>query len=177
MKIRIALFSLLLLGASRHSVDPELLVRRAHLIVRATALSYYRPPVLHRLGRGDVPAQSDVPAGTLRFRVDEVIKGKWTDPTIDLEGRIVNPDDYNAAPVPYTTARKSPGEYVQGREYLLILHDTGTEWTTAYPSNSASVLGCARGTVKSRLSRALGRLRALLAAGSVSSADKRIADE
>jgi len=137
MKIRIALFSLLLLGASRHSVDPELLVRRAHLIVRATALSYYRPPVLHRLGRGDVPAQSDVPAGTLRFRVDEVIKGKWTDPTIDLEGRIVNPDDYNAAPVPYTTARKSPGEYVQGREYLLILHDTGTEWTTAYPSATA----------------------------------------
>ena len=137
MKIRIALFSLLLLGASRHSVSPELLVRRAHLIVRATALSYYRPPKLPRAGRGDMSAQAEAPTGTLRFRVDEVIKGKWTEPTIDLEGRIVSPDDYNAAPVPYTTARKSPGEYVQGREYLLILHDTGTEWTTAYPSATA----------------------------------------
>ena len=58
-------------------------------------------------------------------------------PLVDLEGRIVNPDDYNAAPVPYTTARKSPGEYVQGREYLLILHDTGTEFTTAWPSSLA----------------------------------------
>lgn len=135
MKIRAALFSLLLIAASRHSVSPEQLVKRAHLIVRATSIGYFRPPTLPRAGRGDIFTNETVAApGLLRFRVDEVIKGKWTEPTIDVEGRVVDPDDYNAAAVPYTTARKAPGDYVTGRPYLLILHDTGTEFTTAWPS-------------------------------------------
>jgi hypothetical protein len=138
MKIRAALLSLVFVFASRHAVSPELLVKRAHLIVRATLLAYYRPPVQPRAGRGELLAPTEyVPVGTLRFRVDEVLKGKWSDPTIDVDGRIVDADDYNVDKVPYTTSRKRPGEYVQGREYVLILHDTGTEWTTAWPSSLA----------------------------------------
>jgi hypothetical protein len=138
MKIRLALFSLLLLGASRHAVSPELLVRRSHLIVRATSLGYFRPPTLPRAGRGDIFTNETVAAsGLVRFRVDEVVKGKWTERTIDVEGKVVDPDDYNEAAVPYTTARKAAGEFVTGRPYLLILHDTGTQFITSWPSSIA----------------------------------------
>ncbi|CAN5243373.1 hypothetical protein BH20ACT22_BH20ACT22_03920 [soil metagenome] len=43
-------------------------------------------------------------------------------------------------------------------------------WLELSEAETAEVLGCARGTVKSRLSRALGRLRAAMPAGLVDSA-------
>jgi len=142
MKIRVALFSLIispiLAAASRHAVSPEQLVKRAHLIVRATSLGYFRPPTLPRAGRGDLFHPDPLATiGVVRFRVDEVVKGKWSEPTVDVEGRVADPDDYNDSPVPYSTARKAAGDFVSGRSYLLILHDNGTEFITAWPSSTA----------------------------------------
>ena len=120
MKITAAFLSFLLLT----TISPERLVKRADLIVRVTALGYFRPPKLPRIGRGasaTTPAVPEAPVGTVRFHIDEIIKGKWTSETIDVAGRVVQDDDFNGDNVPYGHARKAPDDYVSGREYLLIL--------------------------------------------------------
>jgi hypothetical protein len=135
-KLRVALFSLILIAATR-SLSPEQVVKRAHLIVRATALGYFRPPTLPRLGRhpfskGAVAEER----GTIRFHVEEVIKGKYAAETIDLEGRVAHDDDFNEGAVPYTESRKLPDDFIAGREYVLILRETVDGYSTSWAPRS-----------------------------------------
>ena len=120
-------------------MSPEELVKRSQVIVRATALGYFRPPVLPRAGRGPTfPRGEVVLSGTVRFRVDSVIKGKWSAPTVELEGRVADQDDYNDEAVPYRLARKSPDTYVRGAEYLLMLREKGDGYDVSWAAPSAS---------------------------------------
>lgn len=133
---------LLLLAAVTRPMSPEQLVKRAHLIVRATALGYYRPPVLPRAGRGPLfPATNTLPVGVIGFRIDSVLKGKApVGAQIDLDGRVVADDgELNEGQVPYRTARKSPDDYVAGAEYLLILQqDRRGDYNVWWAAPSAS---------------------------------------
>jgi len=145
MRLRPTLLSLgflVLLTAATRPMSPEQLVKRAHLIVRATALGYYRPPTLPRAGRGPLfPATNALPLGVISFRIDSVLKGKAPAAMrIDLEGRMAADDaEVNEEAVPYRTARKSPDDYVAGAEYLLILQqDRRGEYNTWWAAPSAS---------------------------------------
>jgi len=144
MRLRPTLLSLgflVLLTAVTRPMSPEQLVKRAHLIVRATALGYYRPPTLPRAGRGPLfPATNALPLGVISFRIDSVLKGKAPAAMrIDLEGRMVADDEINEGEVPYRTARRSPDDYVAGAEYLLILQqDRRGEYNTWWAAPSAS---------------------------------------
>jgi len=66
-------------------VVPEDLVAQADLIVRATAISEANR--------------------TIRFRVDEVVKGRHAPTEIELPGSFVANDDFNDRPVPYDFVR------------------------------------------------------------------------
>ena len=88
----------LLLLANTNSASAKYLVRRADLIVRVTAMGYFRPPVMHRAGRGTgsiLAPPAEAPAGTIRFHVDEVLKGTWAPETIDVSGRLVTDADFD----------------------------------------------------------------------------------
>ena len=131
--------TLLLLAAVTRAMSPEELVKRSQVIVRATAVGYFRPPTLQRAGRGPlIPRESDVVAGAIRFHVDKVIKGKMTGEFLDLPGRLVTTADANEQTVPYRNARKSPDTYVAGTEYLLMLRDNGNGADVSWAAPSAS---------------------------------------
>jgi len=114
-------------------MSPEELVKRSQVIVRATALGYFRPPTLERAGRPEVPN-----SGAVRFRVDKVIKGRFDAATLDLDGRVIAKDDVNEAAVPYRVARKSHDSYVTGAEYLLMLREGVRGYDVTWASPSAS---------------------------------------
>jgi hypothetical protein len=120
-------------------MSPEELIKRSQIIVRATALGYFRPPTLPRVGRGPIFPNGPLDyRGTIRFRVDEVIKGKLPSDIVELEGRLVHDDDFNETAVPYRSARKSPDDYVSRAEYLLMLRESGREVNVWWAAPSAS---------------------------------------
>jgi len=120
-------------------MSPEELVKRSTVIVRATALGYFRPPTLPRVGRGPIfPAGALDERGMIRFHVVEVIKGKFSGDVLDLEGRLVHDDDFNQSEVPYRAARKAPNDYVARGEYLLMLREGGREYNIWWATPSAS---------------------------------------
>jgi hypothetical protein len=115
-------------------MSPEELVRRSTFIVRATALGYYRPPTLERIGRPAAAARPSI----VRFRVDKVLKGHLSDAIIELDGEIVPKHDVKETAVPYRTTRKPNNEFVTGREYLLMMRDGANGYDVAWAAPSPS---------------------------------------
>jgi hypothetical protein len=110
-------------------VVPEDIVAQADLIVRATAVDASRDP-----------------APNVRFRVDEVVKGRHSPTELALRGYAVNSDDFNDRPVPYDFVRKGgrsgdcvASTYKTGAQYLLMLKlqhgEYTTEWYGLGPTN------------------------------------------
>jgi len=102
--------------------SPKKLVERADLIVRATALEALT--ITPRRGEKIV----DGPVEVIRFQIDEVIKGKFEQAAIMLDGWAVANDDFNEEKVPYSRVRSdglkgacSAHEFRLGQMYLLVL--------------------------------------------------------
>jgi hypothetical protein len=96
----------------------------AELIVRATALGYGTAPADPRRTIFD-------PNSTVRFRVEEVLKGAYPANELVLHGALSNYDDYNDRAAPYDFVR--PGgrygncyatEYRSQAQFLLVLQRT-----------------------------------------------------
>ena len=143
MRRSAVLLALLLLTAVTRAMSPEELVKRSEVIVRATALGYFRPPTLPRVGRGPIfPSEPLDYRGVIRFHVDEVIKGKFKGDIVELEGRIVHDDDFNEGELPYRAARKSPNDYIAHGQYLMMLRSKpgqgGPEYNVWWAAPSAS---------------------------------------
>jgi hypothetical protein len=107
------------------------LVRDADAIVVATAQRTVVAPDRSGVFPPLPPSPFDVDAfvnGTVELRVDETIKGESGALALRLTGRLVDTDDFNRGPAPYTAAR--PGaqtgacfsyEYRTSASYLLFL--------------------------------------------------------
>jgi hypothetical protein len=118
------------IGRHPHKVDvAKAIVKRADLIVRATAIGYAMRP------------QTTQMIGSIRFEVTEVIKGRRIAELV-LKGELVDFDDFNETPQPYQSARPNADrgscwawQYKTGAQYLLILEKDRTRGLTAewYP--------------------------------------------
>jgi hypothetical protein len=119
-------------------VVPEDMVASADLIVRAT-VDYSRMPLA--FGR-----TSWTPDSVVRFRIEEVVKGRYALPDLDLSGYLESSDDFNELPVPYTFVRRGgrggscfANTYSQGGRYLLILKMVAgaytVDWYALGPTN------------------------------------------
>jgi hypothetical protein len=93
-----------------HAPTLDDIVRRADVIVRARA-------------EGVAPS-----AGGVTFTILDVLKGRTSASSLDIDGSLVDGDDPNDHPVPYTFVRPAGRrgncyalEYRAGAEYLLIL--------------------------------------------------------
>ena len=72
--------------STEHPISPEEVVRRADVIVRATAESL--------VYAASVPNSSD-PDSRVRFKVQEVLRGEMSEDHFDLRGALVDTDDFN----------------------------------------------------------------------------------
>ncbi|HXH95113.1 MAG TPA: hypothetical protein VNN25_26300 [Thermoanaerobaculia bacterium] len=119
-------------------VVPEDMVASADLIVRAT-VDYSRMPTA--FGR-----TSWRPESTVRFRIEEVVKGRYALTDLDLPGYLESSDDFNELPVPYTFVRRGgrggscfANTYRQGGRYLLVLKMVAgaytVDWYALGPTN------------------------------------------
>src|SRR5438105_3985913 len=102
-------------------VVPEAMVASADLIVRATAVDYSKMP-------SSVGRTSGSPESTVRFRIEEVVKGRPAFADLDLPAYLGGLDDFNELPVPYHFVRRGgrtgscfANTYIQGGRYLLVL--------------------------------------------------------
>ena len=97
-------------------------VDSATVVVRAVAVRAEATP----------PARSGFPsASTVSFAIEERLRGAELPDRLRLPGVLVEQDDFNRGPVPYTIVRPSGQrgscftlEYRIGAEYLLILKDS-----------------------------------------------------
>lgn len=124
----LAILSLTVLAAadaaacSRMSeVVPEEIVAQADLIVRATAVEYDVAPA------GSIRT-TGTPESTVRFEIQEIVKGRKAPTEITLPAYLNDKDDYNELPVPYTFVRRNgrsgscvANTYRKGADYLLML--------------------------------------------------------
>jgi len=119
------------------------MVREANVIVRAIAEEYAVPPRAPEKLTGNSlyptkrsPDTRPIVVPTIRFRVLEPIRGT-VGPEVILPGVLVDTDDFNDRPVPYTLVRKSGGgscfadSYRSGAQFLLLLKKTDTGELTA----------------------------------------------
>jgi hypothetical protein len=125
-------------------VSPEEVVRGADAIVRVAAVEYGRPP------KDPTSWTTGVPDSQVRFRTIEVLKGRDLPPVIVLPGYLVERDDFNEWPVPYTFVRRGgrsgscfANSYRQNAEFLLMLK--------AQPDGSYTVNWYALGPVNEQL--------------------------
>jgi hypothetical protein len=102
-------------------VSSSAMVRQADVIARVVALEYAMPPSNPNVWT------TGVPDSTIRFHVEEVIRGDWQ-PDLVLPGYLVDRDDFNDHPSPYNFVR--PGgrrgscfanSYRKGAQFLLFL--------------------------------------------------------
>lgn len=110
-------------------VVPEEMVAQSDMIVRATAVAAEK--------------------NTVRFRVDEVVKGRHSPAELALPGSFDPHDDFNELPVPYHFVRRQgrggscyASLYREGAEYLLLLQlrsggsgDYTVNWYPLGPTN------------------------------------------
>jgi hypothetical protein len=115
------------------------LVKTADAIVRARAVEYATPPSRHIWTTG-------VPDSKVRFKVIEIVRGRDLSDLV-LPGYLVDDDDFNDQPSPYTFVR--PGgrggscfanSYRTDAQFLLFLKTTKTgelrvEWAALAPVN------------------------------------------
>ena len=120
------------------SLDDILL--KADAVVRASAVEYVKAPV------GDI-RELNVPNGvSIRFKVNEVVKGQELSQELVINGYLTDFDDFNDRPVPYDFVR--PGgrhgnctayEYKRGAEFLLFLKKSEGKlspyWDALSPTN------------------------------------------
>src|SRR5262249_53513429 len=120
------------------SLDDILL--KADAVVRASAVEYVKAPV------GDI-RELNVPSGvSIRFKVNEVVKGQDFPQELVINGYLTEFDDFNDRPVPYDFVR--PGgrhgnctayEYKRGAEFLLFLKKSEGKlspyWDALSPTN------------------------------------------
>ncbi|HEU0173241.1 MAG TPA: hypothetical protein VFV58_03195 [Blastocatellia bacterium] len=79
------------------SLDDILL--KADAVVRASAVEYVKAPV------GDI-RELNVPSGvSIRFKVNEVVKGQDLPQELVINGYLTDFDDFNDRPVPYDFVR------------------------------------------------------------------------
>ena len=108
---RSALVPLLALGALLGAADAAracsrtypaklLDVYQADAIVLVTALEYAAPPAP---GSGWTDA---IPASTVRFRVEEVLRGSPFPAELVVQGLLEDRDDFNDLPLPYRSVRR-----------------------------------------------------------------------
>lgn len=120
-------------------VVPEEMVASADLIVRATAVDYGRlPATLYRT--------TGAPDSIVRFRIEEVVKGRYEPADLDLPGYLGSSDDFNDLPVPYHFVRRGgragscyANTYREGGRYLLLLKQVAgaytVDWYALGPTN------------------------------------------
>jgi hypothetical protein len=101
---------------------PMEVVANAEVILRVTALGYALDPSVPSI------SISRVPNSTVRFRLEEIVKGAYAQKEIVLPGYLSDRDDWNDRPAPYDFIR--PGgrhgncfadTYRQGGQFLLAL--------------------------------------------------------
>ncbi|HEY3041898.1 MAG TPA: hypothetical protein VGJ66_24435 [Pyrinomonadaceae bacterium] len=121
-------------------LSPSVLVTRADVIVRATALQYVKTP---REQMVELDFSSN---GNIQFEVEEVLKGGGIPATLTIEGLLSVVDDFNDDLVPYAMVR--PGGrhgscevygYKKDAEFLLFLrkeeHKLTPYWASMSPTN------------------------------------------
>ncbi|HEX8276948.1 MAG TPA: hypothetical protein VF615_30180 [Longimicrobiaceae bacterium] len=109
-------------------------VFQADAIVRVTATGYATPP-------GSGPRTTGIPEATVRFRVEEVLRGPGFPREVVVNGYLTDRDDFNDVPLPYRFVR--PGGrggscfangYREGAQYLLFLRRTADGYTPYHTS-------------------------------------------
>jgi hypothetical protein len=121
-------------------LSPSVLVTRADVIVRATALQYVKTP---REQMVELDFSSN---GNIQFKVEEVLKGEAIPETLTIEGLLSVVDDFNDDHVPYDMVR--PGgrhgscevySYKKDAEFLLFLRNEEGKltpyWASLSPTN------------------------------------------
>jgi hypothetical protein len=138
-----SLSPLALIGRACQRVSPisvDDICLKADVVVRASAFEYVKAP------EGDI-RQLDVPSGvSIRFRVNEIVKGQDVPQELVINGYLTDFDDFNDRPVPYDFVR--PGgrhgnctayEYKRGAEFLLFLKKSEGKltpyWDALSPTN------------------------------------------
>lgn len=115
-------------------------IYQADAIVRVTALEYAAPPA---------PSSSwtnAIPESTVRFRVEEVLRGSPFPAELVFQGLLEDQDDFNDRPLPYRSVRRGgrsgscfANSYRPGAGYLLFLrkdYDGYTPyWNALMPVN------------------------------------------
>ena len=117
---------------------PQELVKESDLILNVVASDYAKLPRYDP--RKDNFFMTGPADSTVRFRVAEVIKGKYEPKEIVLEGFLGNSDDFNdSKTVPYTFVRPSgrhgscfANTYKEGGSFLLMLKKTKTGGYTQF---------------------------------------------
>lgn len=121
--VLITIFTVAILSIPAHAcssasaeINPEVLIKNAEIIVRATATGY--------AGR---PADSSQ-IRSIEFRVEEILKGENVPNTFLIGGFLTGEDDFNDGPIPYNGVRPMgrhgscyARHYKQGAEFLLFL--------------------------------------------------------
>ncbi len=121
-------------------LSPSVLITRADVIVRATALQYVKSP------REEMTELDFSSNGNIQFKVEEVLKGEGIPATLTIEGFFSVVDDFNDHPVPYDMVR--PGgrhgscevySYKKDGEFLLFMRkEEGIltpYWASISPTN------------------------------------------
>jgi hypothetical protein len=110
--------------STTHPISPEEIVRKADIIVRATAES-----LVHA---ASVP-NSYPPDSRIQFKVLEVVRGEMPEDRFELRGALVDTDDFNDLKPPYKFVRPDgrsgscfATSYRAGAQFLLMLK--GTKW-------------------------------------------------
>ncbi len=80
-------------------LSPSVLIARADVIVRATALQYLKTP------REEMVELDFSSNGNIQFKVEEILKGEGLPATLTIEGLLSAVDDFNERPVPYDMVR------------------------------------------------------------------------
>ena len=118
---------------------------QADAIVRVTATGYATPPP-------STIRTTGIPEATVRFRVEEVLRGPGLPAEVVVNGYLTDRDDFNDVPLPYRFVR--PGGrsgscfangYRPGAQYLLFLRRSGDGYTP-YHGALAPVNEQVRGT-------------------------------
>ena len=107
------------------------MVSGADLILRVTAVDYSVPP--------DPSAKRSAPSKSrVLFSVEEVVKGRYTDPEIVLTGILTQIDEWNTGQAPYVNPRPSAdascysNSYRSGGQFLLMLKRSGKDYSVEW---------------------------------------------
>jgi hypothetical protein len=121
-------------------LSPSVLVTRADVIVRATALRYVKTP------REQMVELDFSSSGNIQFKVEEILKGERVPATLMIEGLLTVVDDFNDGLVPYHLVRRGRRHvscevysYKKNAQFLLFLRKEEGKltpyWASMSPTN------------------------------------------